>query len=218
MKTLVLLLTSFFCALTVHAGEVNQANVATFNAGETASAEDVNGNFAALIAAINDNASRIAALEADGGTGGGVSNSVAGHTYFIFFLSQIHRGNVGEGIERNYQSIGHTLAKGTLTFGSDGGASLSLESNNETELGLSTGALDTPDGSLIILEGNLQAMPTENPPVSGFTQTGDTVTVGPITARVSADGMILTNADFASDQEGAGFFSESAIFVGIRIQ
>lgn len=45
------------------AGEVDATAVNTFEAGTPAVAAEVNDNFAALISAINDNASRIAALE-----------------------------------------------------------------------------------------------------------------------------------------------------------
>lgn len=222
MKALGLFLTSFFCALTVYAGQVDQANVATFNAGETASAEDVNGNFAALISAINDNASRIAALEAGGGTGGSISNSVAGHTYFVFSLSQIHRANTNTGDQRNYQSVGHNVASGTITFGLDGTATVSF-SENETELGLFSGFVETPD-PVIILEGNLnQFGPNPFSGTPSFTQDGETVEVvlGPddsLVTKVSADGMIMTNADLAVFTEQGFNGSESAIFVGIRIQ
>ena len=46
------------------ADEVNQSSITVFEAGTPAVAEEMNANFAALVSAINDNAQRTAALEA----------------------------------------------------------------------------------------------------------------------------------------------------------
>lgn len=60
----------------VAADEVDPADITLFEPGTPAVAEEVNANFAALIAAINDNAQRIAALEAVD-----APNTIDGETY-----------------------------------------------------------------------------------------------------------------------------------------
>lgn len=97
---------------TVSAGEVGP--VTTFSAGSVAKAAEVNGNFDALIAAINDNASRIAALEAP-------SNEVAGRSYSLHYVGSYLTAEVDsdDGV-RDFTSVEHYLGEGTLNFDSDG--------------------------------------------------------------------------------------------------
>lgn len=57
-----------------------------FSSGSPALAADVNNNFSALIAAINDNSQRIDAL---GGAGGSLESKISGATYKIQFVGSI---------------------------------------------------------------------------------------------------------------------------------
>jgi len=61
----------------------------TFTSSTPALASEVNANFAALIAAINDNDARIAALEAASGGGGDLTSVVSGSSYQVFFSGGI---------------------------------------------------------------------------------------------------------------------------------
>lgn len=99
----------------VNAGEVDTGSVTTFSAGEPAVAADVNANFDALIAAINDNAARIAALE-------NPDNSVAGHTYTLFFAGSLLSaevdtdGDAGTDDQRSFGSVEEYAGQGSMTF------------------------------------------------------------------------------------------------------
>ena len=57
------------------AGEVDTNSITTFQAGTPALASEVNANFSALIAPINDNAIHVSALEADSSTYGQLSGT-----------------------------------------------------------------------------------------------------------------------------------------------
>lgn len=105
-------------ASTVWAGEVG--TVTTFSSGSPALASEVNSNFQALITAINDNATRIAELES-----AGADNSVAGHTYSLFYAGTFFAaevdtdGSPGDTTDsRDYTTAEHYAGQGSFTFDS----------------------------------------------------------------------------------------------------
>ncbi|MEX2489458.1 MAG: hypothetical protein WD356_08035 [Pseudomonadales bacterium] len=104
-----------FCGL-ASAGEVDTGSVTTFSAGESAVAAEVNANFNALITAINDNATRIAELESP-------DNSVAGHTYTVFFAGSFLAASVdrvtdpeGQDNGPEFGSVEEFAGEGSFTF------------------------------------------------------------------------------------------------------
>lgn len=100
---------------TANADEVDTGSVTTFSAGEPAVAADVNANFDALIAAINDNAARIAALETP-------DNNVAGHTYTLFYAGSLLSAEVdtdgenGTDDVRDFGAVEEYAGQGSITF------------------------------------------------------------------------------------------------------
>lgn len=100
MKKLMLTgLTAVMLSTGAFASEVTGYTDATANTPATAA--DINANFAALIAAINDNNSRIAALEA----GGGASNDVTGKVFIFRDLGLIFGADALSANELNITAI-----------------------------------------------------------------------------------------------------------------
>jgi hypothetical protein len=94
----------------VLAGEVDAAAVNTFEAGTPAVAAEVNDNFAALISAINDNATRITALE------DAVPDSITG-TWSVVGLEMEMAGNTGE---NSYSELILLGSSGSFEFNASG--------------------------------------------------------------------------------------------------
>lgn len=69
---------------TASADTVNPTDVSTFQSGTPALASEVNGTVQALITAIDDNAARIAAMEADQASP--IPGDITGNTYCLFSL------------------------------------------------------------------------------------------------------------------------------------
>jgi hypothetical protein len=91
MKKIILTgLTAAVMSANAMASEVVEGtDTTTFSADSPAVASEVNGNFAALIAAINDNNDRISALEDASGTPVSLLDKISGATYTIAYLGGI---------------------------------------------------------------------------------------------------------------------------------
>ncbi|MCG8589616.1 MAG: hypothetical protein MJE66_10025 [Proteobacteria bacterium] len=100
------------------ADEVAPGEVTTFQANTPAIASEVNSNFQALIAAINDNAQRVAALEAAVTP---VDNDVTGHTYRFF---NIESAVMNSEPDAGWDQSGAFASEGTITFGAGGTGTL----------------------------------------------------------------------------------------------
>lgn len=101
------------------AGEVDQANYTAPEAGQPATAAEIDGNFQALITAINDNAARIAELE---------SSDVSGKTYQLRELGLLNAADTEGNVLQTSDdvSLGGGFARtvivtlnGTLEFNAD---------------------------------------------------------------------------------------------------
>lgn len=179
------------------ADEVNDASVTTFEDGTPALADEVNANFQALIDAINDNAARLAALEA----GNQDSNSVSGSTYQVHAIGIINRGDAG-----NYSSTANLTSLYTVTFNSNGTFQLSGSENDAH--------LNTDNNELTLL--------LQNDPVSlsgSYSQNGNSVTTSEedVSFTVSADGNVLVFSEFLYGPFEDADESESSLVIGVRI-
>ena len=193
LKSFFLILTALIIAGPVSADEVDEANVTSFTDGTPAVADEVNANFQALIDAINDNASRIAALEADGG-----GNSVSGAT---FRLNQI--GNIISAIQDTQGVVTILSQSYELTFNSDG--SLTLSGNEyEADLEVLTASLGQTGGSPVEESGT-------------WSQSGSTITTNlGANFTVSADGNVIVLVEYKEDVDSGGNRSETSFVLGIR--
>lgn len=116
MKKLLLTgLTAAMLSSGAFASEVTAGtDTTTFSASTPAVAAEVNANFAALIAAINDNSQRIDALESVVGDG-----SVAG-TYTFIELAVELAANSGTAVEDGYSEITTFSSSGSFTLDANG--------------------------------------------------------------------------------------------------
>ncbi|MAY39134.1 MULTISPECIES: hypothetical protein [Spongiibacter] len=204
------------------AGPVNNENITTFTAGSPAVAADVNSTIQALVSAINDNASRIAALEDSA-----PDNSVAGNSYQLRSINSM----VAVGDTESYSSAGpndfanisNGTLSATLTFDSTGSnGTLTIDAGNDEsyEVNVPTNKLEnfTDDAS-------------DNSTFT-FTQTGNTVSATfdeggdeffTLEFLVSADGSLLVTAtsDVGSTTFNDGSNGEEAfveLVIGVRSQ
>jgi hypothetical protein len=143
-KNNVLALISPIFALSAFADPVDNAQITTFQSGTPATAADINQNFQALIDAINDNAVRIAQLEAAARIPGRTLLEQVSGSVYQFYVSELGTGTASalNGTSPN-QSSNKALylwafgEQGTLTFNTDG--TLSFSSNfREREIEVTT--------------------------------------------------------------------------------
>ncbi|WP_372862616.1 hypothetical protein [Spongiibacter sp.] len=201
------------------AGTVNSANVTTFESGSAARAADVNATIAALVAAINDNAERLAALEQ-----ATPDNTVAGNSYQLLSInsSVAVGGQPGEGSfnEHGFANVSNGSLKATISFGEGGTASLSIAAGDDAEY-----EINMPNNSL----QNYADNPAENETLS-YVQNGNSVVVTfpedgttfDVEFLVSADGSLLTSAtkeyeaNATFDDGSSGEFAFVELIVGTR--
>ena len=123
-------------AMPSFAGDVNSASVTTFQSGTTLSSQQLNTTINALVTAINDNAAKIAALEAAQSTQP-TSPSVAGKSYCAHSIgggfsihSPLTDPNNGFvyplGLNQSTETVG-------VKFNTDGSGVLSQIASNEKE-------------------------------------------------------------------------------------
>ncbi len=185
----------FFFISHASADEVDGSSVTTFEDGTPAVAQEVNANFQALIDAINDNAARLASLEASNQN----SNSVSGKTYQLNSIGIINRGDAA-----NYSSTANLTDQYTATFNSNGTFQVSGTENDA--------ALNTDNNELTLL--------IQNEPVSltgTWVQTGSTITTSEdFTFTVSADGNVIVFSEFLYGPYEDADESESTLVIGVR--
>ena len=185
----------FFFIAHANADEVDESSVTTFEDGTPAVAQEVNGNFQALINAINDNAARLASLEASNQD----SNSVSGKTYQLNSIGIINRGDAA-----NYSSTANLTAQYTFTFNSNGTFQVNGTENDA--------ALNTDNNELTLL--------IRNDPVSlsgTWVQTGSTITTSEdFSFTVSADGSVIVFSKFLYGPYEDAIESESTLVIGVR--
>lgn len=119
-------LTAALMSANVMASEVVEGTDTTvFTADSPAVASEVNGNFAALIAAINDNSQRLDALEAaDDG-------SVEGSYTFVELAIEL-AANSGTGLAEAYSEISSFSSTGSFTLLANGDFSGTINENRST--------------------------------------------------------------------------------------
>jgi hypothetical protein len=206
-------------ASAVIAGEVNNGNVTTFQSGQPAVAADVNSTFAALITAINDNATRIATLEE-----ATPDNSVAGKTYAIRSInSQVAAGgeNYTPSGPNGFVNVSNGTLSATLTFDSAGLSGTFVNddgSDQEFEVNVPTNKIenftdDLGDSGPITFEqvGSNLAVTFDEGGGEFFT----------INFLVSGDGSLLvaTTSEFDSNEFNDGSTGESAfveLLIGVQ--
>ena len=153
----------------------------TFTAGTTASASQVNANFAALANAINNLATRVDALEA----GPSVTvNDLVGKTYCITTIGTI------SGQATNFARFSSYVSKATLMITSTSQASFTGVEDHEHELGLS------------VASGGLDATITQHSNPSSGTITINGLSNGVLSTSsgdlyLAKDGTVLLSTDFS---------------------
>lgn len=182
-----------------NADDVDASAVTTFQDGTPALAGEVNGNFQALIDAINDNASRLAALEAASGS----DDSVAGH---VFALRQM--GITNRGQETTLGTTANLSQAYTVTFNADGSVTFVGE-ENEAELVI--------PGFKLAIHSNGAAVDA----AGTYSQSGSNISTDlGVNFFVSADGNVIVASQFSvgTDVDNADIaVAESSFLVGVRI-
>lgn len=185
-----------------NAGTVNQSAVTTFQNGTPADAVKVNDNFTALINAINDNASRLAALE----EGNSITSSVSGRTYSLKQMGVMYRGLAGN---TGFATVGNTSQSYTVTFNANGSFTFTGV-ENEGELNINSKEVNQFANNSAVNESGT------------YTQTGSTVTLSiGVSATVSLDGSVMVINDFGigPEEDNANVIrAESSLLVGVRTQ
>ncbi|WP_290537155.1 MULTISPECIES: hypothetical protein [Alcanivorax] len=120
MKKMILTgLTAAMMSASAMASEVVEGTDTTvFSANSPALASEVNGNFAALIAAINDNSQRLDALEGAAPTD--LSSIVSGSTYLVVFSGNLSENYADAGSSYKSTSLEHFGGSSLITFNADG--------------------------------------------------------------------------------------------------
>ena len=138
MKKVILTgLTAVMMSSAAMASEVVEGTDTTvFTADSPALASEVNGNFAALIAAINDNSQRLDALEAVVGDG-----TIAGTYSFIEMAVEL-AANSGTSHAAAYSEISTYKSTGSFTLDAQGGFSGTINENRSSLVDALQGVCD----------------------------------------------------------------------------
>ena len=183
------------------ADTVNESNVTTFQAGTPAVAAQVNTTIQALITAINDNATRIAALEE-----AAPSNSVVGKTYSLKQIGVLFRGN-----NTDYATVGNTSQTYTLTLNANMSFTL-VGSENEGEVGITGNTIAFCNGDCPVDE------------TGTYSQTGSVVTLtfgdastAEFTVANNASVVILSEFTYGTEDDMPAYTrTESSLVVGVE--
>ncbi len=191
------------------ADPVNPANVTTFQSGTPALAGEVNSTLQELIAAIDDNAARIAAIEA--AEASPIPASVEGATYCVYDVAVgVGAGDLNAGTgQGNWMGAAAGAAVFEITFNAGQATLTSLADSFYEALAPSNELFDSSDtlGSESVTWTQVDNLVT----LTFSDQGQDTFLVTP-----DRNVMILTLAEFdrASDDSGDWFNADLA--VGVR--
>lgn len=181
--------------------------------GQAATAAGVDANFQALITAINDNNTRIAALEAASGEVASLNDIVSGATYKLYFSGGIIELDDGGGA--NLERFGGTT---DLTFNSDGSLSETFsESGRFISLDANTCDFEGLNCSHYVDTWN------DNETGGGsWSVTGQTLNViwgdgGSEAFSLSSDGKVITAGGGNLDEGDGTSGLETFVAVGVRL-
>ncbi len=181
--------------------------------GQAATAAGVDANFQALITAINDNNTRIAALEAASGEVASLNDIVSGATYKLYFSGGIIELDDGGGA--NLERFGGTT---DLTFNSDGSLSETFsESGRFISLDANTCDFEGQNCSHYVDTWN------DNETGGGsWSVTGQTLNViwddgGSDAFSLSSDGKIITTGGGSLDEGDGTSGVDTFVAVGVRL-
>ncbi|ERP90119.1 hypothetical protein Q670_14570 [Alcanivorax sp. P2S70] len=230
MKKMILTgLTAAVLSANAMASEVTEGDVTQFNANTPALASEVNGNFAALVSAINDNNERISALEDAAGTGGSLEDKIAGSTYKVMFVGNIigtHHDALSPHSSGYLEGFGGTSV---ITFNEDGSLSEQWQEAGR-EIGLDKDDCEETQPDTFVCEHRVDDF-VDGPET--FTNQGSWSLDGNVLAvtfpeeedsedfLVSMNGelIILTSSSIEqeSDEYGTNSDYEHSIAIGVRL-
>lgn len=170
--------------LSATAAEVDSTQVPVFESGQPARAADVNNAFAALIEAINENASRISTLETE--LDKATNDEVAGRSYFLVLMN----ASLSADGQRQFSHVALRASEFQVDFHENGTGTVSGFDGTEYELGLPHNELSAYDGELFEETFTYQdfggyveiTLPPEDPGAAGQE----------VYFNVSPDGNVLT--------------------------
>ena len=181
--------------------------------GQAATAAGVDANFQALITAINDNNTRIAALEAASGEVASLNDIVSGATYKLYFSGGIIELDDGGGA--NLERFGGTT---DLTFNSDGSLS---ETFSESGRFISLDA-NTCDFEGLNCSHYVDTWSDNETGGGSWSVTGQTLNViwgdgGSEAFSLSSDGKVITAGGGNLDEGDGTSGLETFVAVGVRL-
>ncbi|MDF1723307.1 MAG: hypothetical protein P1U59_02250 [Alcanivorax sp.] len=189
-KVMLIGLTAAIFSQVAQASEVAAQDVTTFSSNSPALASEVNGNFQTLIAAINDNAQRIADLEAS------ATSDVSGRTYLYRDLGLIvgaHNAgtstampNGSNSVQDGFARVGYFNGAFNIAFNEDGTFTL-VGSDSQVEMFVNSSSEIGSEEESVSESGT-------------WTQSGHSVTLTPageepFEINVSANGQVLSVYD-----------------------
>ena len=190
------------------ASEVDDSAVTEFTAGTPAQAAQVNANFAALIAAINDNAARIADMEA-----AAPDVDVEGHVYRFIEIEVGLEGEAGNSLPESparnrafmWSNAGSiSFSGGTVSISGDLAAEVLTERTNNGVFVETLTENDSPSGT--------------------FTQSGTQISVSidgdSFTFHASADGsvMVARTLDVVATGTESTVGADANMIIAVRVQ
>lgn len=173
MKKVILIgLTATMLSTGAIASEVTAGvDTTTFSSSTPALASEVNANFAALIAAINDNSQRLDALEGIVGDG-----SVAGTYTFIEMAVELAADSGTASAVDGYSEISTFSSSGSFTLDIGGTFTGTINENRSSLVDAINGDCGAPEGCRNAFDPNFGSASSE--PLSGtWTDDGSTVTL-----------------------------------------
>lgn len=181
--------------------------------GQAATAAGVDANFQALITAINDNNTRIAALEAASGEVASLNDIVSGATYKLYFSGGIIELDDGGGA--NLERFGGST---DLTFNSDGSLS---ETFSESGRFISLDA-NTCDFEGLNCSHYVDTWSDNETGGGSWSVTGQTLNViwgdgGSEAFSLSSDGKVITAGGGNLDEGDGTSGLETFVAVGVRL-
>ncbi len=212
-----ILCTGLFSAAAL-AGEVDDANVTTFQANTPAIAAEVNTTIGALVTAINDNAQRIASLESGSAT---EAIDVSGHSYRF---AEIEAGAHASDDARS--TLGSVFGfSSVITFDESGVGTIAQAPSFDLVIDTRTSKVNSQQlGHDIIVDSIASDFFFNDPDSTSFTytQTGSLVQIddgeGTVDFYVAGDGSVLIGHSMESDGPpgyGGGYVS---LLVAVRVQ